>query len=928
MLGVPSSLWVVWCLLLTSAGACAAQTGGPAPALPQGVERITSVEGITEYRLANGMRVLLFPDTSKPTTTVSITYLVGSRHENHGETGMAHLLEHLLLKASAAHPAMREELTAHGARGDGSTTMDCTRYFETFHAGDANLEWALDLEADRMVNGVFSQKELQTEIAIIHNEAETCEDNLYRLLLERVMASAYLWHSYGRPTIGAASDLENATLERVQQFYRTRYRPDNAVLLVAGHLDEAKTLSVVARKFGPIPRPQGVLVEPHTVEPAQDGFRMVTFQRDRLKDFGVAVCHIPSGSHPDAAPLDVLVRIIDGGPSGRLHRALIKTGKAVYVYAYAMKTKDPGVIVMGHTCKDAGGTSFDDTGGMLDVASTPPATAAEVERARRQLLHEIKRSLESPEQFAGSLSDWIAMGDWRLFFLHRDRVRKATVADVRRVATSYLQFTNCTLGISAPVEGQARVTIPSTPDVAGMLKGYQGDPAVAAGEAFDPSPANIDARTVMRRSGGVKMALLSKKSRGAAVALRLRLNFGDAKTLKGRSMDATLAALMLQRGTKKHTRQQISDILDRLGASLEIVNGIDSVYIKLDTTRGNLAAAVRLVAEMLREPSFPPDEFAQLKREQVALFDGYAGSNDRAALDALWAHLRPSPRSDARHLLTLAERSTDARAAILARVKEYHREFYGASNAEVAVVGDFDAEATARLLGDLFGRWKSPHPHRRLVRDCPEVGPLHRVVRLSGEANATFAAAQNIPISEDDPNYPALALANCLLGGTPYSRLFRRLREKEGISYQVWSRMSASSRNRLGSFALTASFAPRHAERIEAAFRDEIERALRDGFTPEEVETARAGYLKERQASRAQDDDVAGTWAELLGLNRTFASEADFEKKIQALTPEEILAALRKYLDVAKMSIVMAGDLPETAPAGGGGAKGSGEPGR
>jgi len=223
--------------------------------LPQGVRTGASVEGITEYTLDNGLRVLLFPDPSKPTATINITYLVGSRHEGYGETGMAHLLEHMVFKGSPKHPNIPQELTEHGSRPNGTTWYDRTNYFETVPATDENITWALDLEADRMVNSFIAKKDLETEFSVVRNEFEMGENSPFNVLLERVMSTAFLWHNYGKSTIGARSDIEQVPIERLQAFYRKYYQPDNAILMVAGKIDEANTLRLVAEKFGPIPKP-------------------------------------------------------------------------------------------------------------------------------------------------------------------------------------------------------------------------------------------------------------------------------------------------------------------------------------------------------------------------------------------------------------------------------------------------------------------------------------------------------------------------------------------------------------------------------------------------------------------------------------------------------------------------------------------------
>src|SRR5215831_19427017 len=251
---------------------------GPAP-LPQGVERITSVEGITEYRLPNGLRVLLFPDQSKQTATVNVTYLVGSRHENYGETGMAHLLEHMMFKGSPGHTNIPQELTEHGSRPNGSTNFDRTNYFETFPSTDANLEWAIKLESDRMVNSFIAKKDLDSEMTVVRNEYESGENSPFAVALKRLMSAAYDWHNYAKLPIGNRSDIENVPIDRLQAFYHKYYQPDNAVLLVAGKFDPAKALGLIAASFGPIPKPARVLPTIYTVEPTQDGERSATVRR-------------------------------------------------------------------------------------------------------------------------------------------------------------------------------------------------------------------------------------------------------------------------------------------------------------------------------------------------------------------------------------------------------------------------------------------------------------------------------------------------------------------------------------------------------------------------------------------------------------------------------------------------------------------------
>jgi zinc protease len=281
---------------------------------------------------------------------VNITYLVGSRHEGYGETGMAHLLEHLVFKGTPRHPNIPQELTERGASPNGTTWYDRTNYFETFAATEDNLEWALDLEADRMVNSFIAAEDLSSEMTVVRNEFESGENSPFRVLLQRMMSSMYLWHNYGKSTIGARADLENVPIERLQAFYRKYYQPDNAILVVAGRFDEERVRGMIEETFGVIPRPDRTgemrIWPTYTLDPVQDGERSVTLQRVGDQQMAAAGYHVAPGSHEDWAALDLLSFILTDAPSGRLHEALVASGQATSVSGLAFQLKEPSPFLL------------------------------------------------------------------------------------------------------------------------------------------------------------------------------------------------------------------------------------------------------------------------------------------------------------------------------------------------------------------------------------------------------------------------------------------------------------------------------------------------------------------------------------------------------------------------------------------------------
>lgn len=889
---------------------------GQQTALPKGVTRITSVEGITEYALENGMRVLLFPDSSQQSITVNITYLVGSRHEGYGETGMAHLLEHMVFKGSPKHANIPQELTEHGAAPNGSTWTDRTNYYETVPANDENLKWALDLEADRMTNSYIAKKDLDSEMTVVRNEYEMGENEPTSILAERITSTAYLWHNYGKATIGARSDIEKVPIQNLQAFYHKYYQPDNAILLVAGKIDEAKTLELVSQYFSPIPRPTRQLQATYTDEPTQDGERSVTLRRVGDVQAVAAAYHVPAGSHPDFAAVQVLSYILGNTPSGRLHKALIETKKASSIFSGALQFRDPTLAMFGAEVRQE--SSVDEARDILlktvEGITTNPPTKEEVERARTAELKTFELILRSPDRVGLVLSEWMGMGDWRLFFLHRDRLRKVTPEDVQRVATSYLKTSNRTLGVFVPTAKPDRAEIPATPDVAAALKDYKGDAVIAAGEAFDPSPANIDARTTRGTAGSLKTAFLPKKTRGNTVVANLVLRFGDEKSLANHGTAAEFVGRMLNRGTLKHTRQQVKDEFDKLKAQARIGGSGGSANVFVETTRENLAPAMKLAAEVLREPAFPEAEFEQLKQEALAQLEAQRSDPQAVAGQAFRRYLYPFDKSDVRYTETFDEEAAAIKALTLDDVKKFYKEFYGASNGELAVVGDFDAKEVEKLATDLFGSWKSPKPYARLADPFKEIAPKNEELLTPEKANAFFIAAQRLNVRDDDPDYPALVLANEILGGGFLnSRIATRLRQKDGLSYGAGSQLQASAIDKNGIFATFAIYAPQNVVKLEAGFKEEIARALKDGLTADEVAQAKAGYLQAEQRERTDDGGLAAALTGYLFLNRTMAWDDAMDKKINALTVDQVNAAMRRFLDLSKITIFKAGDFSKTA---------------
>ncbi|MCX7174564.1 MAG: pitrilysin family protein [Proteobacteria bacterium] len=873
-------------------------------AVPPGVAYVTTVEGISEYRLDNGLKVLLFPDASKPTMTLNITYLVGSRHENYGETGMAHLLEHLVFKGTPAHASIPQEFKERGARFNGTTWLDRTNYFEMLPASDDNLKWAIGLEADRMVNSFIARKDLDSEMTVVRNEFEMGENNPGSVLLKRMQSMAFDWHSYGRSTIGNRSDIENVRIENLQAFYRAYYQPDNAVLTVAGKFDPAAALGYIVAAFGKIAKPQRTLPPFWTVEPTQDGERSFMVRRKDDTQMVWVAYKVPSRLNGDSVAIVLGGKILGDTPTGRLHKSLVETGKAAAVFAFEISGYAPGLQIFGAQVKkgEAMEPVRDALLAQIEASSNTPPTQQELERVKNNRLKYVEKTLNDHEAIGVALSETIALGDWRLYFKWRDDLDKITIDQIAAAAGKYYRRDNRTVGIYQPEDAPQRAEIAPAPPLAEVMKSFRAKAETSSGEVFDATPANIDARTSFVRVGGLKVALLPKKNRGETVAVNVRLNWGNERTLFGKQAVSRMTYAMLGRGTAKMTREQISDAQDKL----KMTGGL----MGFQTTRQNLEGALRLAAHVARDASFPENEFEQLKKQILTGLTSQLNQPNARAGEAINRHFNQYPRRDWRYQPTLEEQIEDYQNLTLAEVKQFHRDFFGASSGQVAIVGDFDPAQAKAVLEEELASWRSHMPYTHVLWQYADIPAAKLDFATPDKENAMLLARVNVNIKDDAPDYPSLMVANHILGGGALSsRLADRLRQKDGVSYGVGSGLKVSPLDNAGSWSAYAIAAPQNLTKAEKGIREELARALKDGVTAAEVSAAIDSLIQARAQSRAQDERLAAQWNELMFVDRRYSDwEEKLDAAIKSVTAESANAALKKYVDADKLTVAIAAD--------------------
>jgi zinc protease len=883
-------------------------------------QKVITIEGITEYRLANGLRFLSFPDPSSSTVTINMTVLVGSRMEGYGETGMAHLLEHMLFKGSKNYPHVDKAMQEHGAQFNGTTWVDRTNYFETMPATDENLEFGIKLEADRLVNCFIKREDLATEMTVVRNEFEMGENSPERILNQRMMAIAYEWHNYGKSTIGNRADIERVPIDNLQAFYKRYYQPDNVVLIIAGKFDPARALALVNDTFGALKVPARKLDQTYTEEPAQDGERSVILRRVGKVAVVGLMYHIPAAAHEDFAAVDVLSSILGDSPGGRLYKMLVQSKKATKVSADTSAWHDPSILEMIALVNDPTVPQdvLDSMASVAEDFAKNPATAKEVERAQQQYQSQFARALTKSTAIAQMLSESAAAGDWRLLFWQRDRIAKVTPADVDRVAAKYLRSSNRTAGMFIPAGQVARTPIPEAPPATEVVKDYKGGKGLTAGEAFDPTPENLEKRIVRKElSSGIRVAFLPKKTRGEAVVGSITLRFGNSQSLTGLETASEFLGPLMMRGTKARTRQDIDDTLDALESKLSASSGVGQLSFSLTSKRAQLPKVLDLLREVLREPTFPADEFQILQENDKQELLKSQVEPQALAINLLRRTIRPYPKEDVRYVPTVQESIARLDKVTRDQVERLYANQLGGSYGEIALVGDFDIEATTKQLDAIFAGWKSPVAYERIGHAYfAKVKGGVNTVETPDKENAVYIAGQMFAMKDTDPEYAALKLGNYVLGTGFTSRLIERLRQKEGWSYGAGSMLNIGSQDQVSTITIFAIANPKNMEKVTKGTAEEVAKILQTGVTSEELEAAKKGYLESLKTARGSDAKLAASMRENLYLQRTFAYEADLEKQIAGLTVPEVNRALNQHLSLERLVIIRAGDfLKNAAPA-------------
>lgn len=888
-------------------------------------QKITELNGVEEYLFApNGLKILLVQDNAAPVVTVQMVYMVGSKHEVPGNTGSTHLLEHLMFKGTekftkSKGTSIDTELTRYGAQMNATTWNDRTNYYETIPSDKIAL--ALEIEADRMRNLTLLKEDKESEMTVVRNEFERGENNPFSLLSKEIWATAYMAHGYHHSTIGWKSDIENMPMQVLRDFYDTYYWPNNSWLTVIGDFKKESLFPMIEKFFGNIPASPHEIPQPYTQEPPQHGPRKVIVKKPGEMSVISVAYKIPGALDEDVPALVVLADALGSGPSSVLNKDFVDTGLSYYAFASASQFAENGLFTAT--------IGFDPSKNpeelnaklleSINKVKEEGVSQKDIDRIIANLNGQTILNRDGSGSIASELTEYIASGDWKEYINESKRIAAVTAADVARVAKKYLVEDQSTTGYFIPrntgsqeAQGDAAAQRLEANDG----KYFYRNPAVytmaASSVEIKKSMAALmekgDEDFIRKKVAGIDVIV---KETGAKDFMSVAASFPISEFFDKNSneMIPTLTTGMLSKGTLKHDKFQFSEQLEQLGVDIYISSNKDHINIDFKCLSKDVEKVISLLAEELREPLFDAKEFELLKQQYVGnIQQGLSNPSTRGSI-ALAQALFPAGHPS--YSKSIEDVIKDIQNVKLDDLKSFHKKYFGPAGMHFVAVGDVKPKTLFKSIEKNFKGWKGGTQLSKKNFSVQKSNQTTRVITIPEKPSAELFIGQYTGIQREDADYLPFIVGNSVLGGGFSGRLMLTVRDEAGLTYGIYSRHSGHNYTG-GYWMVNASFNPELFGKGKEATLAELKKWVEKGITAEELKDKKTNMVGSFKIGLATTTGMAANILAVVerGLKPDYIYQ--YPKDLEAVTLDQVNAAIKKYIDLNNLIIIEAGSLDQT----------------
>ena len=886
---------------------------------------LKSEQNIEEYKLDNGLRVILAPNDKENKVFMNTIYLTGALNDPQGKGGMAHLLEHLAFKGTenVKGEEFQRRLDQYSLMSNASTDYYSTKYTSVIRPEKTAIDEMIYLEAERMDKLVLQEKFVPSEINIVEREREVRLDQPFSVLMDQIWKSAYGNQYLGRLPIGDLKELKSIKMDELNKFYRTWYAPNNAVMVIAGKFDKKQVLDTVEKNFNSI----AARTVPKQVNvPVLDSSKIQerAFEVKKGSDFGKYNIYLNGKNQQIQTALALSPFLFTMQPSGHLYKDVVETGTATQVQSTTWLTQDFNLVFMGavyapnHDAQKVGSAL------MQGIEKKHSFNEVELNRVKNLIKNSQKSMMTSASAVGGMLSDYVVSsnGDWTQYFKDQAEVQNLKVNDVNQIINQFLIAEHRISGDIKPtpedqkkaLELQKGAETAKTLDQQDTKAEPLKDPSVYKAEVaqnLTMSQQYVEKIDQKIQTGtlknGMQYALFPTSTRDDKTYASIALNFGTAESLKDQAEVIGFMSYLLLRASEQYSLQDIADKSIDAGGRASASAVENGISIQISAKNEKFEEFFKFIIDVMNNPKFEQTQFDLIKSQTLSSLNRSYTEPETVASLTIARILEKYQPGDLRYHFEPELAKKQVTSITNDNVKSLYKQYFTTQNGQISVTGDFNPKSLLKYLNKSLGQSKTTQPYQRLSSEYFEY-PAQKVHALAEQRQfGNYQALITLPVGNRHPDAEALLVLSNILGESQLSsRLAMELREKNALVYSFGSNMTLSSFQNTGALGISADYTAGKSAQVSQGVHKVLDDLLKNGVTEQELEAAKANIMKQRVTNLEDERRIHRGLNSQLEQNRSFKSRLERDQAFAQLTKADVDAVIQKYIKLDHLVEVMA----------------------
>lgn len=886
---------------------------------------IKTENNIEEYKLDNGLRIILAPNDKENKVFMNVVYFTGALNDPQGKGGMAHLLEHLAFKGTqnVKGEEFQSRLDRYTLMNNASTDYYSTKYTSVMRPEKTALDGMIYLEAERMDKLVLQEKFVPAEISIVMREREVRMDQPFSVLMDEIWTSAYGNKHLGRLPIGDLNELQSIKMDELNKFYRSWYAPNNAVIVVAGKFNKAEILSSIDKNFSPLAARK---IPEQAKVPNLDSTKLENrkFVVNKGSDFGKFNIYLNGKNDKIQNALALSPYLFTMQPSGRLYKDVVETGTATQVISSTWLSQDFNLVFMGALYAPNHDEKLVSEKLLNGVEKKNQFDETELKRIKNLAQNSYDSMMSNSSAVGSVLSDYVVSknGDWAKFFKDQSDVQKITLNEVNQAINDFLTPQH---RISADIlptpedqkkaqqqsqETEKTKTLDQVAEKSEPLKDASVYKAEVA-QYLSTSKEYLKATELKIQRGelknGMKYALFPTSTRDDKTYATLSLNFGTAESLFNKAEIIDFTSYLLLRASDKYSLQDIADKSIEAGGQASASSSENGMTIQISAKKEKFEEFFKYIVEVLKNPKFEQTQFDLIKSQSLSSLNRPYTEPETVAALTISRLLEKYQPGDLRYHFEPELAKKQISEATVDQVKQLYQDFFALNHAQVAVTGDFNAKALLTFLSQQFGNWSSTQPYQSLDMKHHEYA-AQKVHALAEQREfGNYQGFMGLPMGNEHKDAAALIIFSHILGDSQLSsRLAMELREKNALVYGFGSDLTLNQDKDVGALMISANYTSGKSAQVSQIVHKVLTDLLNKGVTEQELEAAKADIMKQRVTLLEDERRIHRMLNSQLERNKKMLSREQRDQEFAKLSKADIDAVIKKYIKLDQFVEVMA----------------------